>query len=62
MVESQAFAIFFAIILILVGLPLFLFGLLYYSSSPSLGSTVLAMSIFMLVLGAFFMIILFTQK
>jgi hypothetical protein len=62
MAEPQAFAIFFAVILILVGLPLLLFGILEYSSSPGIGSSILAMSILMLVLGASFLIIILTQK
>jgi hypothetical protein len=62
MAEPQALSILFAVILILVGLPLLLFGMLQYSSSPALGSGILAMSIFMLVLGVFFIIIILTQK
>jgi hypothetical protein len=62
MAEPKAFAIIFAIILILVGLPMLLFGILQYSSNQLLGSSVLAISIFMLVLGAFFLIIILTQK
>lgn len=62
MAEPQAFAIFFALILILVGMPLLLFGALQFSSNPSIGSIVLALSIFMLILGVFFLIVLLTQK
>lgn len=62
MAEPQAFAIFFAVILIIVGLPLLLFGVLQYSSNPSIGSLVLAISIFMLILGVFFLMIILTQK
>ena len=62
MAEPQAFAIFFALICILVGLPLLLFGVVEYSSFPEIGSGVLAVSIFMLVLGAFLLIIILTQK
>jgi len=60
MAEPNAFAIFFGAILILVGLPMFLFGIIQYPSS--LGFSILALSIFMLILGAFFIIIMLTQK
>jgi len=62
MVESQAFSILFALILILVGLPLLLFGLLEFNSSPGLRYPILAISVLMLLTGGFFIIILFTQK
>jgi hypothetical protein len=43
-------------------LPLFLFGILEYSSSPGLGAGILGIGIFMLALGVSFIVILLTQK
>lgn len=61
MVEYQAFAISFAVVLILVGLPMLLFGILVYPSQPELGSTILASSILMLILGVIFIITILSQ-
>ena len=62
MVESQAFSLFISILLILVGFPLLLFGVWQYSSSPAVGSSILAISVMMLILGGLFLLIMFTQK
>jgi hypothetical protein len=63
MTEPQAFSIFFSVILILIGLPLLLFGILQYSSSPpEIGVGILGIGAFMLILGTFFLIIILTQK
>jgi hypothetical protein len=62
MVEYKAFVLLFGAVLMLVGLPMLLFGLMEYPSSPGIGSIILTMSIFMLLIGAFFIIILITQK
>jgi hypothetical protein len=62
MVEYKAFTLLFAALLILIGVPMLLFGLLEYPSSPGTGSAVLTISIFMLLMGVFFIIVLITQK
>jgi hypothetical protein len=62
MVEYKAFVLLFGAVLMLVGLPMLLFGLMEYPSSPGIGSIILTMSIFMLLIGTFFIIILITQK
>jgi len=62
MVETQAFSLFFSLILILIGVPLLLFGLLQYNSQPGIASTILALSIFMLLLGVIFLIVILTHK
>ena len=62
MAEPQALVILFAFVLILVGIPLLLFGILECQSSMAIGSSVLSLSIFMLVLGSFFVIFILTQK
>jgi len=62
MAEPNAFAIIFAVILILIGLPMLLFGIFQYPSQPSFGSSLIALSILMLFLGAVFIIVILTQK
>jgi hypothetical protein len=62
MTDPKAFSLFFSLILILVGLPLFLFGILKYSTDINIGTGILGIGIFMLALGGFFLLILLTQK
>jgi len=62
MVEYKAFALAFAALLIAIGLPMLLFGLFQYASSPGMGFGILAISVFMLLMGGFFIVILITQK
>ena len=62
MAEPNAFVILLALVLILLGVPLLLFGILEYPISSTIGSSVLSLSIFMLVLGAFFILLILNQK
>ncbi|MEM5778025.1 MAG: hypothetical protein QXK49_00125 [Candidatus Aenigmatarchaeota archaeon] len=62
MAEPIAFAMIFVIILILLGIPLLLYGLLQYRSQPEIASSILALSIFMLLLGVIFLIVILTHK
>jgi hypothetical protein len=62
MVEYKAFTLLVGAVLVLVGLPMFLFGLLQYSSSTEIGFGILSISSFMLLMGVFFIIVLLTQK
>jgi len=62
MAEPQAFALIFSVILLLVGLPMLLFGILQYISQPSTGFFLLGLSISMLFLGTIFLMVILTQK
>lgn len=62
MAEPKAFSIFFSLVLILVGIPLLLFGILEYSSDINFGTGILGISIFMLMLGVIFLVVVLSQK
>ena len=62
MAEPQLFALVFSVSLILVGLPMLLFGILQYIAQPSTGFAILGLSIAMLFIGGVFLMILLTQK
>jgi hypothetical protein len=62
MAEPKAFSIFFSLALILVGVPLLLFGILEYSSDINIGTGILGISIFMLMLGVIFLVVVLSQK
>lgn len=62
MADPKAFSIIFSLVLILVGIPLLLFGILEYSSDINVGTGILGISIFMLMLGVIFLIVVLSQK
>jgi hypothetical protein len=62
MAEPQGFALLFAVVLVLVGLPLFLLSIVQYVTQPSSAFATLAIGAAMLFIGAIFLIVLLTQK